>query len=302
MKIETKSGFVAIVGRANVGKSSLLNAMVGEKIAIVSDKPQTTRTRITGVITRGPVQLAFIDTPGMHRPRNSLSEYMVKQVTDSVGDVDAAVLVVEAGVPLGDIEKQLIQSFAQRKLPAVAVINKMDTVQDKSVILSQIAALSQQYSFDHIFPLSAKTEEGVEEFISLLEGYAQPGPHYFDDEKFTDQPEKVLAAEMVREKLLRNLRDEVPHGTAVVVESMKEHTARSGEEVLDVDAIIYCERENHKGMIIGKGGATLKRIATQARGEMERFFQIQVNLKCWVKVKEDWRNREQIMRSFGYTD
>ena len=300
MNYETKSGFVAIVGRANVGKSSLLNAMIGEKIAIVSDKPQTTRTRITGVITRDAVQLAFIDTPGMHRPRNSLSEYMVKQVTESVGDVDAAVLVVEAGVPLGDIENQLIQNFAQRKLPAVAVINKMDTVQDKSVILSQIAALSQLYSFDHIYPLSAKSGEGVDDFIKLLEGYAQPGPHYFEDEKFTDQPEKVLAAEMVREKLLRNLRDEVPHGTAVVVETMKEHTARSGEEVLDVDAIIYCERENHKGMIIGKGGATLKRIATQARGEMERFFQIQVNLKCWVKVKEDWRNREQIMRSFGY--
>jgi len=210
------------------------------------------------------------------------------------------VLVLEAGMQPGDTERQLAESFAQRKLPAVAVISKMDTVEDKSIILSQMAALAKLYDFREIFPLSARTGEGVEEFIGLLEPFAKPGPHFFDDDKFTDQPEKVLAAEMVREQILRNLRDEVPHGVAVVVESMAEHTARSGEEVLDVEATIYCERENHKGMIIGKGGAMLKRIDTQARGEMENFFQIQVNLKCWVKVKEDWRNREQILQSLGY--
>lgn len=298
---QTASGFIALVGRPNVGKSSLLNAMVGEKVAIVSDKPQTTRTRITGVLTREETQLVFIDTPGMHRPRSRLSEYMVRQVGESVADVDAAALVLEAGRELGQAEEALIKSFGQRKIPALAVINKIDTIRDKGILLAQMDALSRAHGFEHIFPLSAKTGEGVGEFVDLLKGYAVAGPHFFEDDKFTDQPEKVLAAELVREKLLRNLHDEIPHGTAVVVETMKEHVSREGEDVLDIDAVIYCERENHKGMIIGKKGQMLKRVASQARCDLEAFFQIKVNLQCWVKVKEDWRNREQIIRSLGYT-
>ncbi len=297
---KTSSGFIALVGRPNVGKSSLLNAMIGEKIAIVSEKPQTTRTRITGVLTKDEVQLVFADTPGFHKPRTELSRYMVKQVRESVGDVDVVILMMEAGKQIGPPEAELIKNFAQRKVPAIAVINKVDLLGDKSPLLAQISALSEAYDFAHIFPLSAKTGEGVQELLTLLYSFAKPGPHYFDDESITDQPEKVIASEMVREKLLRNLHDEIPHGTAVVVENMSERVTREGEDILEIDCYIYCERENHKGMIIGKNGVMLKRIATSARSELERFFQIKVNLKCWVKVKEDWRNREQIMRSFGY--
>ncbi len=297
---ETSSGFIALVGRPNVGKSSLLNAMIGEKIAIVSEKPQTTRTRITGVLTKDEIQLVFADTPGFHKPKTQLSHYMVKQVKESVGDVDVAILMVEAGKKLGPPEFELIKTFAQRKIPAIAVINKVDTLGDKSQLLGQISELSVAYAFEHIFPLSAKTGEGVQDLLGLLYSFASPGPHYFDDDSITDQPEKVLVSEMVREKLLRNLHDEIPHGTAVVVESLSERQTREGEDILELDCYIYCERENHKGMIIGKNGVMLKRIATSARSDLEKFFQIKVNLKCWVKVKEDWRNREQIMRSFGY--
>ena len=295
----TKSGFIAIVGRPNVGKSSLLNAMVGAKVAIVSDKPQTTRTRITGVLTQGETQLVFIDTPGLHKPRTSLGRFMVRQVSESVADVDAVLFVVEAEGPLTNAEEQLIENFRQRQAPVVAVLNKIDQCKDKSLIITKMALLAEKYNFDQIVPISALTGEGVDLLVDLLKNYALPGPHYFDDDTLTDQPERVLVSEVIREKLLRNMRDEIPHGTAVVVESM---TEREGKEMLDIHAVIYCERENHKGMIIGKGGNMLKTVATQAREELELFFGTKVNLQCWVKVKEDWRNKDQILRSLGYYD
>lgn len=295
----TKSGFIAIVGRPNVGKSSLLNAMVGAKVAIVSDKPQTTRTRITGVLTQGETQLVFIDTPGLHKPRTSLGRFMVRQVSESVADVDAVVFVVEANGPLTNAEEQLIENFRQRQAPVVAVLNKIDQCKDKSLIITKMALLAEKYNFDQIVPISALTGEGVDLLVDLLKNYALPGPHYFDDNTLTDQPERVLVSEVIREKLLRNMRDEIPHGTAVVVESM---TEREGSGMLDIHAVIYCERENHKGMIIGKGGNMLKTVATQAREELELFFATKVNLQCWVKVKEDWRNKDQILRSLGYYD
>lgn len=291
-----KSAFIAIVGKPNVGKSSLINALVGEKVAIVSDKPQTTRTKITGVLTKGETQFVFIDTPGLHKARTKLGEHMVKAVRESVTDVDAAILVVEPKGELKEAELDLIESFKKSKMPAVLVINKIDTLADKSVLMARIAQLSDRYSFDHIIPLSALTGDGVELLMEAIEGYAQEGPHYFPDDAMTDQPERVIAAEIIREKILRHLYDEIPHGTAVVVEVMKE---RPGGTLLDIHADIYCEGKTHKGMIIGKGGAMLKTIATEARIDMESFFGCKVNLQCWVKFKEDWRNKEGLIKSLG---
>jgi len=292
-----KSAFVAIVGRPNVGKSSLLNAFVGEKVAIVTEKPQTTRTRITGVLTTGQTQLVFIDTPGIHRPKTKLSEYMVRQVRESVGDVDVAVLVTEPTGEIREAERELLERFRQRRLPAILAINKVDTLPRKDAMMEKIKAFSEQYDFDEIIPISALHGDGVDILLRRLHAYAVPGPHYFDEDSFTDQPERVLVAEMVREKLLRGMREEIPHGTAVVVEEMKE---RSGKELMDITITIFCERESHKGMIIGKKGVMLKKIASEARRDIEDFLQIPVNLKCWVKVKEDWRNREGLIRGFGF--
>ena len=294
---ETKSAFVAIVGRPNVGKSSLLNALVGEKVAIVSSKPQTTRTRITGVLTQGDTQLVFIDTPGLHKPRTKLSEYMVKQVGDSVADVDVAVLVVEPGDEIQKAEQSLIDSFKAKRIPAVLVINKIDTLAEKEKLMAQIALFMRAYTFEAVVPISALHGSGVGDVLSELRRFATPSPFFFDTDTLTDQPERVIVAEIVREKLLRRLFDEVPHGTAVSVESMKE---RPDKDVMDIQVQIYCERESHKGMIIGKGGAMLKKIASQARQDIEHFLGCRVNLQCWVKVREDWRNRENIIRSFGY--
>lgn len=293
----TKNEFVAIVGKPNAGKSSLLNSIVGEKVAIVSAKPQTTRTRITGVLTQEETQYVFIDTPGLHKPKTKLGEYMVKQVSESVADVDVAVLVVDfKGEPV-KAELDLIERFRELKIPAILVVNKIDTLARKEAIIPRIDTYRKLFDFAAVVPLSAKTGEGVDILLKELKPFAQEGPHFFPDDAVTDQPERVIAAEIIREKLLRNLSDEVPHGTAVAIEAMKE---RPDGNIIDIDAVIYCERETHKGIIIGKGGAMLKKVATEARQDMEQFFDIKINLKTWVKVKDDWRNHEGLVRSFGY--
>ena len=294
---QTKTAFVAIVGRPNVGKSSLLNALVGEKVAIVSNKPQTTRTRITGVLTRGDTQLVFIDTPGLHKPHNKMSEYMVRQVKEGVADVDAAILVVEPEGEIHPTEQQLIDSFRAQRMPAILAINKIDTLDQKEKLMPRILAFSSAFDFAAVVPISALKNQAVDELMDELQAFAMPSPFFFDEDMLTDQPERLIIAEIVREKLLRALRDEVPHGTAVSVESMKE---REGQELVDLEVQIYCEKDSHKGMIIGKGGETLKKIGTQAREDIERFLGCKVNLQCWVKVREDWRNRENIIRSLGY--
>lgn len=293
----TKSAFVAIVGKPNVGKSSLLNLLVGEKIAIISDKPQTTRSRITGVLTEGEVQLVFIDTPGLHKPKNKLGDYMVKQVTDSVGDVDCAVFVTD---PLGEIteaEERLIENLQQLRLPAILVINKIDILQNKEDMVKKMVALSEKYPFEQVVPISVREKDGTDLLLKLIQDQAQEGPHFFPSDTLTDQPEKVIAAEIIREKVLRNMRDEIPHGTAVVIERMRE---RAGKDILDIDATILCEKASHKGMIIGKQGSMLKKIASQSRAEIEAFLDTRVNLQCWVKVREDWRNSEFSIRDLGF--
>lgn len=293
----TKSAFVAIVGKPNVGKSSLLNLLVGEKIAIISDKPQTTRTRITGVLTEGETQLVFIDTPGLHKPKNKLGDYMVKQVTDSVGDVDCAVFVTD---PLGEVteaEMQLIENIRQFHLPAILVINKIDTLQNKEDMVKKMVTISGMYDFEEVVPISVYQKDGTELLLKLIQDQAQEGPHFFPTDTLTDQPEKVIVAEIIREKVLRNMRDEIPHGTAVVIERMRE---RPGKDIMDIDATILCEKSSHKGMIIGKQGSMLKKIASQSRQEIESFLETRVNLQCWVKIREDWRNSEFSIRDLGF--
>ncbi|WP_277255969.1 GTPase Era [Negativibacillus massiliensis] len=293
----TKSAFVAIVGKPNVGKSSLLNLLVGEKIAIISDKPQTTRTRITGVLTEGETQLVFIDTPGLHKPKNKLGDYMVKQVTDSVGDVDCAVFVTD---PLGEVteaEMQLIENIRQLHLPAILVINKIDTLQNKEDMVKKMVTISGMYDFEEVVPISVYQKDGTELLLKLIQDQAQEGPHFFPNDTLTDQPEKVIVAEIIREKVLRNMRDEIPHGTAVVIERMREHP---GKDIMDIDATILCEKSSHKGMIIGKQGSMLKKIASQSRQEIESFLETRVNLQCWVKIREDWRNSEFSIRDLGF--
>ncbi len=297
--MENKSAFIAIVGRPNVGKSSLLNRLLGQKIAIVSSKPQTTRTRITGVLTEGDTQLVFIDTPGLHKPRNSLDRYMLRSVNESVAGVDACMLVVDAGNEITEGERMLAEKFSSLGLPAILAINKTDTIQDKTVLAPIIASYAGLYDFSAVVPVSAQTGDGLEGLKKELKGLAQEGGFLFDEDTLTDQPERVLAGEIIREKLLRLLDKEIPHGSAVFVERMRE---RESGGIVDVDAVIYCERDSHKGIIIGKGGSMLKKIGSYARQDMERFFGCKINLSLWVKVKEDWRNREGLLRSLGYDE
>ncbi len=305
MSMEQKSAFITIIGRPNVGKSSLMNRILGQKVAIVSNKPQTTRTRIMGIYTKDDTQLVFIDTPGFHKPRNELDKSMNKAVGDGMSDVDAAVLVAEATafkteeITIPSAETELIDELKRRKLKAVLVINKTDLLQDKARLLQIISAYSRRYDFSEIIPLSAKTGDGVEILLDVLDRFSKPSPHYFDKDDLTDQPERVMVAEIIREKLLRLLDKEVPHGTAVDIERFVERDTSAGEPIVEIEATIICEKNSHKGIIIGKNGATLKKIGSSARRDIEKFFGIKANLKLWVKVKEDWRNRQGLIHSFG---
>ncbi|MCH5189135.1 MAG: GTPase Era [Oscillospiraceae bacterium] len=292
----SKTAFIAIIGKANVGKSSILNRLLGQKIAIVSSKPQTTRTRIMGVLTTDDnIQLVFTDTPGYHKPRTKLGEKMVKAVSDSLDGVDACLLVVEPDGRLTEAELALIEKMKKGNHPAVLAINKIDTVRDKEQLMGRIAELSSLYDFKAVVPVSAQDGNGLNILLDELKALSFESEHFFPDDTLTDQPERVLAGEIIREKMLRLLDKEIPHGTAVSIEKM--HERDNG--IMDIEALIYCERESHKGIIIGKNGAMLKKISTYARQDMERFFDCKINLKCWVKVKEGWRNREGLIHNFG---
>lgn len=294
---DTKSVFVAVVGRPNVGKSSLTNRLVGEKVAIVTAKPQTTRTRITGVVTRGPVQYVLLDTPGVHKARTRLGQRMDKTASDSMGDVDVTMMLFEPYGELNESEQALLEGLRRRK--AIAVINKTDTLKDPADLQARKQQLEALGVFDGVYTVSVRADEGCDELFAVLDRYAVEGPHYFDDDAYTDMPEKELVAEVIREKALLFMRDEIPHGIAVVVERFKE---RPNSDVIDIDANIYCERESHKGMVIGKGGAMLKKIGSAARADCEEFLGCRVNLQCWVKVKSDWRDNEYLLNSFGFRD
>ena len=298
MQNTERSVFVTIVGVPNVGKSSILNRILGRKIAIVSSKPQTTRTRITGIFTEGGDQLVFIDTPGLLKPRNQLGEYMVKAINESVQGGDVAVLVVEAAGGVRKGELSLIEKFKKSNMPAILAINKIDTLKNKKEeLMETILAYTGLYDFDAVVPISAETGEGFPALLEELKKHCVEGGHFFDDDAVTDQPEKVIVSEIIREKILRLCDKEIPHGTAVVIESLRE---RDNADIMDIEVTIYCERDSHKGIIIGKKGAMLKKISTYSRQDIERFFGCKVNLQTWVKVKEDWRNRSALLTNFGY--
>lgn len=293
----TKSAMVTIAGRPNVGKSTLTNALVGEKIAIVSNKPQTTRNRICAVVNRDDTQIVFMDTPGFHKARNKLGDYMDNVVKESIVDVDAIMLLVEPIPTVGTQESILIESIKASRAPSILVINKIDTLENKEELFPVIAAYSQLHEFDAIIPISAKNNEGVDALLNEVKKYAQPGPQLFPDDMVTDQPERQIMAEIIREKLLWCLDREVPHGTAVEIDKFSE---RTDSGIIDLEATIYCEKASHKGIIIGKNGAMLKKISTMARNDCERFMGTKVYLQTWVKVKENWRDSDFLIRNFGY--
>ena len=295
--MNTKTAIITIAGRPNVGKSTLTNHLVGEKIAIVSNKPQTTRNRICGILTQGNTQFVFVDTPGFHKPRTKLGDYMVNAVKDSIADVDLTVLVVEPIPSVGTQEATLIESIIAKRTPAILAINKIDTV-EKDKLLEVIAAYSETGAFDAIIPISAKTGDGVDVLLQQCEKYAIESPFLFPDDVTTDQPERQVMAEIIREKLLWNLEKEIPHGTAVEITTFTERD----NGIIDIDATIYCEKASHKGIIIGKQGAMLKKISSQARADCEKFMGTKVYLTTWVKVKENWRDSDFMVRNFGYTE
>ena len=297
----TKNAFIAITGRANAGKSSLTNLLVGEKISIVSEKPQTTRNRINGVLTKGDTQYVFMDTPGMHKPKTKLSEHMVKSIRQSVDDVDCAILMADVTKKISSIEQDLIRSFASHGTAVVLLLNKVDLLKDKSEILKIIQQYSELYDFEEIIPISVKNRINTDQIMPVLERFAVEGEHFFPDDIATDRTERFMCSEIVREKILRVMQEEIPHGVAVDVEKFKSRM-KGVTEIIDISVVIICEKESHKGMIIGKGGERLKQIGTMARGDMEDLLQAKVNLQCFVKVKEDWRNRERVISDLGMYD
>lgn len=292
----TKTIMVTICGRPNVGKSTITNALVGEKIAIVSDKPQTTRNRITAIVNRGDTQFILMDTPGFHKPRTRLGDYMVNVVRESVADVDAIVMMVEPTEQIGRQEEELIKRLKGSRVPVILAINKIDTI-DKAKLLPVILNYSNAYPFEAVVPVSALTGEGLDELMDELEKHAEEGPQLFPDDMITDQPERQICAELVREKLLNCLDKEVPHGTAVEITRFHERD----DGIIEIDATIYCEKDSHKGIIIGKHGAMLKKVGEQARTDMEEFLGTKVFLQTWVKVKENWRDSANLLRNFGFT-
>ncbi|MBE6643583.1 MAG: GTPase Era [Ruminococcaceae bacterium] len=289
-----RTAFIAIVGRPNVGKSTLLNALMGEKIAIVSKKPQTTRNRITGILTKGDDQYVFLDTPGMHKPKTKLGDIMVKNVRKTVGESDAVILVVDASYAPGQIEEGFIERIKKNELPAILVINKTDKA-DAEQIGETIKAYSALHDFKSIVPIAAIKNDGTDIVLKEAEGFMKEGEWFFPETALTDQPERQIASEIIREKLLRTLDEEIPHGTAVIVDTFEE-----GKNILKINATVYCEKESHKGIIIGKGGETLKKIGTYAREDMEAFFETKVFLNIWVKVKENWRDSQSVISNFGF--
>ena len=295
--MNNKSAMITIAGRPNVGKSTLTNAIVGEKITIVSHKPQTTRNRICAIVNRKDCQLVFVDTPGFHKPRTKLGDYMVNVVKSSIADVDAVILMVEPIANVGIQEKELIAQIKAAYVPCILVINKIDTVEKES-LLSVIAAYQDEMDFEAVIPVSAKWHDGVAELLTECEKFAVEGPLFFPEDMVTDQPEKQVMAEIIREKLLWNLEREIPHGTAVEITKFSERD----DGIIDLEATIYCEKPSHKGIIIGKNGQMLKKISTMAREDCEKFMGTKVYLQTWVKVKENWRDSQYLIGNFGYTN
>lgn len=293
---ETKSLFVSILGRPNAGKSSLMNMLINSKVSIVSPKPQTTRNKILGILTRDNVQLVFTDTPGVHKPKNKLDKYMASEINNSLCGAEACLHVVEAGKKISDFDFEFIKKLEKLGIPVILVINKIDLLPDKSVLMAQIKEFSEVFDYSTIVPVSAKTGDGREELIAELEMHAKPSAFFFSEDEITDQTERTLASEIIREKMLMCLEHELPHGIAVAIESF--HVRE--DQITDISAVVYCEKENHKGIIIGKGGSMLKKIGSLARVDLEELLDGKVNLKIWVKIKENWRNSDFLLNNFGY--
>lgn len=292
----TKSAYIAVVGRTNVGKSSLINLLVGEKVAIVTHKPQTTRTKILGILTKGDTQLIFVDTPGLHNVKTKLGSFMLNEASASITDVDLAIFVTDTNPVVSDMEKALIESINAKKIPLIILINKIDTLKQKTDIMEKIALFSG-FDFKEIIPVSVHHNDGIPILLDNIYGYAKEGPFYYDGDSFTDKTERYIAAEIIREKMLLNLEEEIPHGIMIEIESMK---LREDKPIYDIHANIICEKRSHKSIILGKNGGMIKKISTSSRIDIEEMLGCRVNLKTWVKIKEDWRNKEFYLSEFGF--